>query len=167
MDVDPLTSSGLGPEESESPPLKGGHGPVGGGGGGNGSGGQIDGGASNGNHHHNGGIGVGEAGTLKSSFNDGDDLQDETIIDMDRLLLRKSPFAVESGPLALGEFEAGEDLKEMVQEAKVLVVGAGGLGCEILKNLALSGVKVRVFFLQAGKLMCLHQTRTWLILTTA
>ena len=44
---------------------------------------------------------------------------------MDKLLLRPSPFGVESGSLALGEFEAGEDLKEMLAEAKVLVVGAG------------------------------------------
>ncbi|EWM24721.1 nedd8 activating enzyme [Nannochloropsis gaditana] len=66
---------------------------------------------------------------------------DDGMTDMDNLLLRPSPFAADSGSLALGEFEAGADLKEMLAEARVLVVGAGGLGCEILKNLALSGVK--------------------------
>lgn len=39
-------------------------------------------------------------------------------------------------------FEGSKELKEMFNSAaNILVVGAGGLGCEILKNLALSEVK--------------------------
>jgi len=39
-------------------------------------------------------------------------------------------------------FEPGKEVLQAVQqENAILVVGAGGLGCEILKNLALSGVK--------------------------
>jgi len=33
----------------------------------------------------------------------------------------------------------GEDMLEKIQSSKILLVGAGGIGCELLKNLALSG----------------------------
>lgn len=55
--------------------------------------------------------------------------------DLDKLLLRP-------GNLVGPTFTPGAELRDDIQEyAKVLVVGAGGLGCELLKDLALSGFR--------------------------
>ena len=65
------------------------------------------------------------------------------------LLSRSSPFANETGSLPIGEFDpsstaaniaggAAQQQSSTVANAKILVVGAGGLGCEILKDLAMS-----------------------------
>ncbi|KAG5363740.1 NEDD8-activating enzyme E1 catalytic subunit [Yarrowia sp. B02] len=44
-----------------------------------------------------------------------------------------------SGPFSDEEFAPSEDVISSLSSVKILVIGAGGLGCEILKNLALSG----------------------------
>jgi len=45
-----------------------------------------------------------------------------------------------AGPMAGPNFQPGEDTKEMLHGMiRILVVGAGGLGCELLKDLTLSG----------------------------
>eukprot|EP01018_Ginkgo_biloba_P029155 Gb_23717 [translate_table: standard] len=55
--------------------------------------------------------------------------------DLDRLLTRP-------GNLVGETFEPSKELRDDLQAfVKVLVVGAGGLGCELLKDLALSGFK--------------------------
>lgn len=56
-------------------------------------------------------------------------------VDLDKLLYRGSPLAHE-------DFGPGDDTKEFLQtQCKVLIIGAGGLGCDLVKNLALSGFK--------------------------
>lgn len=45
------------------------------------------------------------------------------------------------GPFTDPDWQPGEAVVEGLSRAKILVIGAGGLGCEILKNLALSGFK--------------------------
>jgi ubiquitin-activating enzyme E1 C len=53
--------------------------------------------------------------------------------DLDYLLTREGNVV---GP----GFEPGPEIREFLQDdSRVLVVGAGGLGCELLKDLALSG----------------------------
>lgn len=53
---------------------------------------------------------------------------------VNRLLSRKSPYADADA------FQPGEETIAYLREScKVLVIGAGGLGCEILKDLAMSG----------------------------
>uniref|UniRef100_A0A7S1FS63 NEDD8-activating enzyme E1 catalytic subunit n=1 Tax=Corethron hystrix TaxID=216773 RepID=A0A7S1FS63_9STRA len=56
------------------------------------------------------------------------------------ILRRPSPFASETGSLPMGVFDPSS-ASASLSFAKVLVVGAGGLGCETLKNLALSGLR--------------------------
>jgi len=47
-----------------------------------------------------------------------------------------------SGPFTDPGFKPGEQIKSFLHEqCKVLVIGAGGLGCELLKNLAMMGFK--------------------------
>ncbi|KAJ5613258.1 hypothetical protein N7510_006452 [Penicillium lagena] len=46
-----------------------------------------------------------------------------------------------NGPLTDEDWEFGPETIATLESSKILVIGAGGLGCEILKNLALSGFK--------------------------
>lgn len=55
--------------------------------------------------------------------------------DLDLLLLRNSP-------LAHPESSPSTELRDFVlNETRVLIIGAGGLGCELLKNVAMLGIK--------------------------
>ncbi|KAM1119906.1 hypothetical protein ACFX2B_043430 [Malus domestica] len=61
--------------------------------------------------------------------------EDSRSKDLDKLLLRAGNLV---GPTVEPSPGLRDDLKEY---ARVLVVGAGGLGCELLKDLALSGFR--------------------------
>uniref|UniRef100_A0A8D0C5L3 NEDD8-activating enzyme E1 catalytic subunit n=1 Tax=Scleropages formosus TaxID=113540 RepID=A0A8D0C5L3_SCLFO len=51
-------------------------------------------------------------------------------------------FLERSGPFTHPDFEPStESLQFLLESCKILVIGAGGLGCELLKNLALSGFR--------------------------
>jgi len=64
-----------------------------------------------------------------------EEILNERFKDLDNLFCRESKFAP-------AEFTPDEGLKTMLfQMVQVLVIGAGGLGCEILKDLALSGFR--------------------------
>ncbi|KAE9549055.1 hypothetical protein FO519_007739 [Halicephalobus sp. NKZ332] len=63
-----------------------------------------------------------------------DEVLNERWKDVYRLTDRESVFAHPA-------FEPGRGNFEVIQNTRILVVGAGGLGCEILKDLALSGFK--------------------------
>ena len=70
------------------------------------------------------------------------------------LLNRKSPFANETGSLPIGEFDNSpgqSGAASLLRNAKILVVGAGGLGCEILKDLAMCGVVRDVVVMDLGE----------------
>lgn len=54
---------------------------------------------------------------------------------VDKVLLRKGPFSDDN-------FTPCKELADFVRTGtRILVIGAGGLGCELLKNLALMGFK--------------------------
>lgn len=70
---------------------------------------------------------------MKTTGPDHMDVQDRWR-DLDMLLTRP-------GNLVGPGFEPGPELREFIQseDCRILCVGAGGLGCEVLKDLALSG----------------------------
>ncbi|ODQ81910.1 hypothetical protein BABINDRAFT_179456 [Babjeviella inositovora NRRL Y-12698] len=51
------------------------------------------------------------------------------------------PYITATGPFSDPDYEPGQEVLDFLHTSRILVIGAGGLGCEILKDLALSGFK--------------------------
>jgi len=59
---------------------------------------------------------------------------------LENVLLRPGPYSSESGALPMGEHDPSSSTSSLLT-SKILVIGAGGLGCELLKDLAMSGFR--------------------------
>jgi ubiquitin-activating enzyme E1 C len=92
------------------------------------------------------------------------DPHDDIHFDLKKLLTRPSAF--QPGSLVHPQVRAGHPFDpatalQAVQNARVAVIGAGGLGCELLKNLALSGFR-RVSVIDADEIDVTNLNRQFL-----
>lgn len=66
----------------------------------------------------------------------------QTSTDQQRRWLHIRKLLERSGPFCHPDFEPSPEILDFIMEScKILIVGAGGLGCELLKDLALLGFR--------------------------